>query len=108
MLFISPNNEYPRHYGDIQLDYPNWKLGSDLPEGWVEVATAEKPAVNSDEIAYEDFPTEIDGVMTQNWAVRKMTAEEIERREAPKKAKEKLIELGFSEAEIRAIARGLF
>jgi hypothetical protein len=107
MIYISPENEYPRHYGDIQLANPNWKLGDDLPEGWVQVAEAERPTPGADQVAYEDFPIEVDGVMTQNWVVRDMTQEEIDRRDAPKRAKEKLIALGLTEAEVEALLRGL-
>jgi len=107
MIYISPENEYPRHIGDIQLAHPSFKQGDDLPEGWVQVAESERPERQTDKVIYEDFPVEVDGVMTQNWQVRDMTAEEIERRDAPKRAKEKLIALGLTEVEIDALVRGL-
>lgn len=107
MLLINPNNEYPRHYGDIQLEHPQWKLGDELPEGWVQVQEVQRPEPQADKVIYEGFPVEIDGVMTQNWQIRDMTAEEIERRDAPKRAKEKLIALGLTEAEVEALVRGL-
>ena len=107
MLYINPQGEYPRHYGDIMLDAPGWQLGDDLPEGWVLVAEAPLPTPGVDEIVVEDFPKEVKGVMTQNWKVRAMTAEEIERRNAPANAKARLVELGFTEAEIEALVRGL-
>ena len=107
MKYISPENEYPRHYGDIMLAVPSWKKGNPLPTGWVEVQDDVKPDTGPDEIAYEDFPIEVNGVMTQKWVVRDMTAEEIERRDAPANAKAKLIALGLTEAEIEALVRGL-
>jgi len=107
MIYISPENEYPRHIGDIQLAHPNFKQGDNLPEGWVQVAEAERPEPQTDKVIFEDFPVEVDGVMTQNWQVRDMTAEEIERRDAPKRAKEKLIALGLTEVEVDALVRGL-
>ena len=107
MIYISPNNEYPRHIGDIQLEHPQFKEGDALPDGWVKVEETDRPTVGTDQIAYEDFPVEVDGVMTQNWVVRDMTQEEIDRRDAPKRAKEKLIELGLTEAEVEALVRGL-
>ena len=107
MLYISPNNEYPRHAGDIMLSSPKWKAGDPLPEGWSHVTESERPETGVNQIAYEDFPIEVDGVMTQNWVVRDMTAKEIERRDAPKRAKEKLIALGLTEAEVSALVRGL-
>jgi hypothetical protein len=45
--------------------------------------------------------------MTQQWLVRDMTAEEIERRDAPLTAKAKLLALGLTEAEVEALVRGL-
>lgn len=107
MIYVSPNNEYPRHIGDIQLDHPEFKEGDKLPKGWVKVAQADRPTAEADKIVYEDFPIEVDGIMTQNWQVRDMTAEEIERRDAPKRAKEKLIELGLTELEVQALVQGL-
>jgi len=107
MIYINPQGEYPRHIGDIQLEHPNYKAGDTLPDGWVKVAEADRPTVGKDKIAYEDTPVEVDGVMTQNWVVRDMTQEEIDRRDAPKKAKEKLIALGLTEAEVNALVKGM-
>lgn len=107
MYFISPDNEYPRHIGDIQLVEPSYRYGDALPDGWVEVADATPPIAGTDEVVYEDFPTEVDGVMTRNFATRPMTAEEIERRDAPVTAKAKLLALGLTELEIQALVRGL-
>lgn len=107
MIYISPENNYPRYIGDIQLDVPSWKIGDPLPEGWREVSEAPKPEHADGFIAYEDTPVEIDGVMTQNWVVRELTLEEIARRDAPKTAKAKLEALGFSDVEIEALVNGL-
>ena len=107
MLYISPLNEYPRHYGDIQLENPSWKLGDPLPDGWVEVSRTEPPAYSEGEVVEEQFPTEIDGVMTQNWVVREMTPQEEERINAPKRAKQKLLDLGLTETEIEALMMGM-
>lgn len=107
MIYISPENEYPRHYGDIMLATPNWKLGDPLPKGWVQVVETPAPDAGEDQIVYEDFPVEVDGVLTQNWKIRSMTAEEIERRDAPIHAKAKLLALGLTEIEIEALLRGL-
>lgn len=107
MIYISPNNEYPRHYGDIQLENPEWQLGDNLPDGWMEVAQVNPPEQQTNKVIYEEFPIEIDGVMTQNWQVRDMTAEEIEIANAPETAKAKLLALGLTEVEIQALVSGL-
>lgn len=107
MLYISPENEYPRHYGDIQLDHPDFKLGDDLPEGWKKVESVEPPKTVKYEVSFEDFPELIDGVYYQNWQVREMTDEEKARVDAPETAKAKLLALGLTEIEIEALSRGL-
>ncbi len=107
MIYISPENEYPRHVGDIALAEPSWSPDDQLPEGWTQVTEVAKPEAGVDEIVVEDFPVEIDGVMTQNWKVRPMTVEEIERRDAPARARARLESLGFTDAEIEALIRGL-
>lgn len=100
MKFISPNNEYPRHPGDVQLEHPNWKPGDDLPEGWKLVEEQPMPAAKDNEVVFEDAPFDVDGVMTQNWQVRAMTDEELAARDAALNAHSRLNELGLSEAEI--------
>ena len=107
MRYIAPNGDYPRHYGDIQLAHSGWQLGDALPEAWVEVADTPLPTIADDEIIFEGTPAEVDGVMAQTWEVRKMTAEEIERKNAPQTVKAKLVALGLNEAEIEALSRGL-
>lgn len=107
MILISPNNEYPRYIGDLQIENPNWSVGDELPAGWVEVVETDLPVAGENQVVYQDFPTEVDGVMMQNWQIRDMTAEEIERRDAPKTAKAKLISLGLTEVEVEALVRGL-
>lgn len=107
MIYINPEGEYPRHIGDIQLEHPNFKEGDTLPEGWSKVTESERPQPGADELVYEGFPNEVDGEFIQNWQVRDMTAEEIERRDAPQTAKQKLIDLGLTEVEVQALLRGL-
>lgn len=108
MQYISPDNEYPRYLGDIQIAHPEYKEGDPLPDGWTLVVSVPmREDWSEDETVYEDFPVEVDGVMTQNWKIRPLTAEEIERRDAPRLAKQKLLDLGFTDLEIKAISRGL-
>lgn len=103
MKYISPQGEYPRHQGDIQLENPSWTPGDDLPEGWQFVQDTERPEPGENEIVFEQAPAEIDGTLYQSWAVRPMTQEEIDRKNAPLTARQKMIDLGFTEAEIEAI-----
>lgn len=107
MYYISPNNEYPRHMGDIQIEHPSWNLGDPLPSGWIQVEDAPIPTATASELVYEDFPVEKNGAFVRNWKIRPLTAEEIAVRNAPNTAKQKLLDLGLTEAEIRAITKGL-
>jgi hypothetical protein len=107
MIYISPDKEYPRYIGNIQAQNPNWEEGDELPVGWQLVYDTEPPKPGLDELVYEGFPVEIKGVITRNWEVRNLTAEELERRNAPANARAKLIELGFTELEISALVSGL-
>ena len=107
MLYINPKNEYPRHIGDVQLDKKTYKDGDALPTGWAKVEESERPTAGTDQVTVEGTPSEVDGVMTQQWVVRDLTQAELERRDAPANAKAKLIALGLTEAEVSAIVRGL-
>lgn len=107
MLYISPENEYPRYYGDIQLAHKGWKLGDPLPTGWHEVTELPRPEIADDETVEEGFPVLVDGVYTQNLTARKLTSEELAIKQAPATAKAKLIALGLTEVEIEALVAGM-
>lgn len=108
MLFINSNNEYPRYIGDLQIEYPGWKEGDAIPEGWTEVAYAEQiPTPGPDEVVYEDYPELVNGTFVQKFSVRKITKEEASAMNVRLTAKEKLLALGLSEQEIRVLFRGI-
>jgi len=107
MLYINSDNEYPRHIGDVQLAKPSFKDGDALPTGWTKVEESERPTAGTDKVTVESTPKKIKGVMTQSWTVRDMTQEELDRRDAPAKAKAKLIALGLTEAEALALVIGM-
>jgi hypothetical protein len=103
MIYISPENEYPRYLGDVMLAKPSFIEGETLPEGWRAVTETNSPEHVEGKVIELGEPTEIDGVLTQTWVYRDLTAEEIERRDAPITAKAKLIALGLTEIEIQAL-----
>ena len=107
MLYISSENEYPRHIGDVQLVKAGFKEGDALPKGWTKVEESERPTAGTDKVTVEGTPEQVDGVMTQTWTVRDLTQAELERRNAPARAKAKLIELGLTKAEVSALVQGL-
>ena len=106
-MYINSQGEFPRYIGDIQIEDSNWKKGDPLPEGWHEVAQVAPPTVGEFEVLENGEPELRDGVYYQTWTVRSMTEEEIDRKTAPKRAKQKLVDLGFTETEIQAL-RSLF
>ncbi len=105
-MYIDPEGNFPRYYGDIMSQNPGWQLGDELPEGWQLVADVPSPEYAEDETFEDGEPAVIDGVLTRTFIVRKLTEEELAVRQAPLTARAKLTALGFSEAEIAAIARG--
>jgi hypothetical protein len=107
MMYVNAQGEYPRHIGDVQLVKKGWAEGDALPTGWQAVVETERPTAGTEQVAYESGPVDVDGVLSQGWTVRDLTAEELARRNAPANAKARLVELGFTEAEISALISGL-
>lgn len=107
MLYINPEGDYPRHIGDVQLVNPSFTDGDELPEGWEIVRPTAKPNAKDGHRVVEVSPKKVDGVYHQQWQVRKLTEDESAIINAPQSAKKKLIDLGFTDAEIKALARGL-
>lgn len=71
--------EYPRHQGDIRLEYP--EMGADFvcPDTYAIVEETPEPQIDySTHTTYELTPENIDGVWKRVWAVRELTAEEIQ------------------------------
>lgn len=103
MILISPDNEYPRFYGDLQLEHPDWEPGAPVPEGWTLVTPVDAPQVGENEILIELSPALKDGAYVQVWDVRPMTEEERAVRDAPATALAKLEAAGLSPAELLAL-----
>jgi hypothetical protein len=105
MPYISPNNEYPRYPGDIQIENPEWNVGDTLPTGWIFVNETNPPELEPGQTYEAGDPEEINGEWFHTWIVRNLTESELSILNAPRTAREKLVALGFSEAEIQAIAQ---
>ena len=83
-IFINPDNEYPRHIGDIYLDAPEFDGDLDnLPTGWKPVTLTEPPLVTGNQTYFEVQPVLVDGNYLQTWDTRELTAEEIEFNSSP-------------------------
>jgi hypothetical protein len=69
--FIDPQNNYPRHAGDIQLYYPNWNEEiDDLPQGWQQVDAGIVPEFDPlTQKLIELQPLEINGKLTRQFEV---------------------------------------
>lgn len=107
MAYLSPSGEYPLFIGDVQLVSPGFKAGDTLPEGWQYVEEIPYPELTQTQKATFGAPELVDGVLTETYVISELTPEELEIRQAPQTAKQKLVELGFTEMEIRTIAKGL-
>jgi hypothetical protein len=107
LIFIDPQNNYPRFIGDINLQHPNWSVGDQLPDGWTHVEETTPPEPQSNEVVEEQFPELIDGNYKQNWALRAKTEQELLAEQAPQTARQKLKDLGLTDLEIDALIRGL-
>jgi hypothetical protein len=74
--------EYPRHQGDVRLEYPDMGAPFVLPETYAHVQNTEMPEHDYDtQRAEEAPPVMIDGVWVMQWRVREATPEEIGRAE---------------------------
>lgn len=80
MFFMNPEGFYPLHIGDVQLVKPDYKIGQPLPLGWREVHQAQPPIIAEDEAWENSDPVEIDGQLFQGYTIRKLTDEELEKR----------------------------
>jgi len=107
MIYLSPNNEYPRHIGDIKLEHPDFKEGNKLPDGWAKVEMVAPPKAKDGEIVFEDFPIQTDSGFAQNWKVRNLTEQEILKRDAEATLLEKLAQLTLNDYEKKVLSRGV-
>lgn len=82
--FIDPDGNYPRHYGDIQIEHPDWKMGDQLPNGWQSVAAGVFPEIPQDHKAIEHSPALVNGVLTRQFEVVPYTADELKQLELMK------------------------
>ena len=78
--------EYPRHEGDIRLEYPEIREDQTwpnfpCPDTYALVTPVQTPECNHDTQFVEEIaPIQIEGVWTQQFLVRDMTTEELEER----------------------------
>jgi hypothetical protein len=73
--------EYPRYQGDIRLDHP--EIGEEFvcPSTYASVQSISSPEFNIEtQTSYQLPPVNIDGGWSMVWAVRDLTAEELESR----------------------------
>jgi hypothetical protein len=61
MYLINPNNEYPRHIGDLLAEHPDWTETEPLPDGWIEVLPGELPLPT-----YKQFVRELPIAQNEN------------------------------------------
>jgi len=102
LFYNTITNEYPRFIGDLEL--LGYRTGDPLPEGWASVQQSEYPRdIGENKKVVELAPVLIDSTWQQRFEILDMTDEEIEQANAPRIAKQKLIDAGLSEMEIKAL-----
>jgi hypothetical protein len=80
--------EYPRHEGDIRIEHPDIREDQTwpnfpCPDTYALVTPVQIPSYNEETQCAEELqPAQIDGVWTQQFLVRDLTAEELEARAA--------------------------
>jgi hypothetical protein len=73
--------EYPRHQGDVRLEYP--EMGDDfvLPDTYAQVQSTEPPEHDLiTQRAEETFPVLVNNVWVMQWHLRNATQEEMSQR----------------------------
>ena len=73
---VKSTGEYPMHFGDIIIRYPD-ATEDNIPDELALVIETPKPNKNEDQGIYESAPLQINGVWTQQWLVRDLTNEEV-------------------------------
>ena len=96
MLLINPEGEYPRYIGDLLLANPDWQEGDILPEGWVQVQETALPSIDQNQAIEELSPELVDDIYIQKFAVRPLTQDELDAREAKLRAIQNAIANGDS------------
>ena len=80
--------EYPRHEGDIRIEHPNIREDQTYPNfpcpnTYALVTPIQIPSYNDETQCVEELqPIQIEGVWTQQFLVRDLTAEELEAKAA--------------------------
>ena len=84
--------EYPRHEGDIRLDYPEIlesQTGETFPcpETYAKVRWTNAPAFDSEtQKSVEGAPEQVDGAWRMTWAIVELTQEELDYRNQEQQA----------------------
>lgn len=69
MLFVGPNEAYPRYLGDLLLVSPEWNSRKKLPDGWERVYEVDPPS-HKNGMLKELMPQRLeDGKLYQSWIV---------------------------------------
>ena len=71
--------EYPRHQGDVRLEYPNMGDEFELPETYAQVQRTDPPECDFvTQRAEETPPVLVNGVWVMQWRVRDATQQELD------------------------------
>lgn len=77
-MLLKKGNQYPLYIGDLQIEYPSWEEGQNLPTGWNTVNETEPPTKSQKHIVKETFPVLVDGKWQQAWIQVELSETDIE------------------------------
>lgn len=106
-LYNTETKEFPIFVGDAQVANPEWDGDIENPPAplvWVADAA---PLQLENKVVEDAEPKLVAGVWTRQYTYRDYTEDEIATINAPISARAKLVALGFSEIEIKALTLGL-
>jgi hypothetical protein len=98
-VYISPNNEYPRHIGDLVIEHPDFQDGDEIPNGWKLVLPTEMPVAEVGYVVYEIDPIQVNGIYYQSWATRILSENEIKSNQVLAVKRKVMMKLPLTEAE---------
>jgi hypothetical protein len=70
--------EYPRHQGDVRLEYPEMGEPFVLPDTYAHVQGTPEPEVTDAQRVVEILPIQVNGQWFMQWMVRDATQQELD------------------------------
>jgi hypothetical protein len=79
MRFIDSSGNYPRFIGDLMLSHPEWKEGTEIPEGWIVVEESDLPEEKVGHTVVESAPEAVGNVVYRKWYLKEVDQDDVDR-----------------------------